>query len=180
MTPSDHDLLNLALNTDCYKNLDDKEHNKVNLAMQGKPASTPVSNMGKIAFYLARRVFPINITSPPPPPPPPTKRYAPRSYNLASNNSDPRFCCHPEYGVVDKGDHYEDEMGCWYDKDHMFSSGGPGGYRDRTFMVAGLNESNNMNGKEPCEPYVSDTGLNVGGSAGYPGDPANQTGSYHK
>ncbi len=173
MAPSDQDLFNLTVNTDCYKDLDKYEHAKVDKAVAGQPASTPKSNIAKVAFYLARRLHPV---TPPPPPPPPTKRYAPRTHNLGTNDQDPRFCCKPEYGVVDKGSYYEDEMGCQYDKEHMFSIGGPGGYRQRDYMVPGLKGAESMDGLEPCDPY-SANGISV---PPYPGDPIQQTGSYHR
>lgn len=108
--------------------------------------------------------------------PSPIKRYAPRTHNLGAADQDPRFCCKPEYGVVDKGSYYEDEMGCWYDKEHMWSIGGPGGYRDRNYMVPGLKGAESMDGMEPCDPY-SANGISV---PPYPGDPYAQTGSYHR
>lgn len=175
MAPSDQNLLDLVLATDCYKELDATEHHKVDLAVQGKPASTPRSNIAKVAFYLARRLHPVQGTEPPPPPPPPppTKRYAPRTHNLGGRDQDPRFCCKPEYGVRDMGDHYEDEMGCKYDKDHMLNIDG---LRDRNYMVPGLKGADSMDGLEPCDPYTIDGVTHPP----YPGDPYQQTGSYHR
>ena len=59
MPPSDQDLLNLTLDTDCYRELDSTEKGKVDKAVAGKPAATPRSNIGKVAFYLARRLHPV-------------------------------------------------------------------------------------------------------------------------
>ena len=66
MAPSDQDLLNLTMATECYLDLDDQEHNKVNKALKGEKASTPRSNIAKVAFYLARRLHPVGSTPPPP------------------------------------------------------------------------------------------------------------------
>jgi len=179
MAPSDQDLLNLTVNTDCYKELDDAEHNKVNKAIAGLPASTPRSNIAKVAFYLARRIHPVQTNPPPPPPPPPpTKRYAPRTHNLGGRDQDPRFCMKPEYGVTRinhpiHGDCYQDEMGCIYDIDHGLNVDGT---RDRTYIVPGLKGADSMDGMEPCDPY-SANGISV---PPYPGDPIAQTGSYHR
>jgi hypothetical protein len=96
-------------------------------------------------------------TAPPPPPPPPTKRYAPRTHNLGGGGQDPRFCMKPEYGVVDKGTHYKDEMGVKYDKEHGLNTDG---LRDRNRMVPGLKGADSMDGLEPCDPY-SANGISV-------------------
>ncbi len=65
MAPTDQDLLYLTMDTDCYMDLDATEHKKVDNAIKGLPASTPRSNIGKVAFYLARRLHPV---VPPPAP----------------------------------------------------------------------------------------------------------------
>lgn len=93
--------------------------------------------------------------APPPPPPPTTKKYAPRTHNLGGHDQDPRFCMKPEYGVVDKGDHYEDEMGAKYDKEHGLNTDGK---RDRARMVYGLKGADSMDGLEPCDPYLGPDG----------------------
>ncbi len=105
---------------------------------------------------------------------PPVKRYAPRTHNLGGRDQDPRFCCKPEYGVVDKGSYFEDEMGCTYTKEPYGTN--PDGRRDRTYIVPGLKGADSMDGMEPCDPY-SANGISV---PPYPGDPIAQTGSYHR
>lgn len=88
MPPSDQNLLDLTLQTDCYEELDDTEKGKVNKALAGKPASTPRSNIGKVAFYLARRLHPL---PPPDQPDPAVKKVAPR-VAYKDGGSDARFC----------------------------------------------------------------------------------------
>lgn len=173
---------NLGINTNCFRALDKIDQSKVTRRRQGEYTTQPRSNYGRVLWdiaWLAHLEDLSNVPPPDPPDPPPVenkKRYAPRTHNLGGRDQDPRFCCKPEYGVVDKGTHYEDEMGCWYDKEHMFSIGGPGGYRDRAYMVPGLKGADSMDGMEPCDPY-SANGISV---PPYPGDPYLQTGSYHR
>lgn len=116
----------------------------------------------------------IRAESPVDPPPPTGKRYAPRTHNLGGRDQDPRFCCKPEYGVVDKGSYFEDEMGCRYSKEPYGLSAD--GRRDREFIVPGLKGADSMDGAEPCDPYAAN-GISV---PPYPGDPIAQTGSYHR
>ncbi len=170
---------NLGINTDCFRELDSIDRSKVTRRRLGEYTTQPRSNYGRVLWdiaWLAHLEDLSNVPDPEQPDPPPpvnTKRYAPRTHNLGGRDQDPRFCCKPEYGVVDKGDHYEDEMGCKYDKDHMLNIDG---LRDRAYMVPGLKGADSMDGLEPCDPY-SANGISV---PPYPGDPIAQTGSYHR
>lgn len=110
--------------------------------------------------------------------PTPVRSYAPRTHNRGGHDQDPRFCCKPEYGVkvIDDPIHgrvYQDMMGCIYDLEHMMNLDG---LRDRNFIVSGLKGADSMDGMEPCDPY-SANGISV---PPYPGDPIQQTGSYHR
>ena len=175
---------NLGINTDCFRALDKTDQSKVTRRRQGEYTTQPRSNYGRVLWDIAWLAHLEDLSHVPPPDPPdpeptPQKRYAPRTHNLGSHNQDPRFCCKPEYGVQTVnhptyGTCYQDEMGCCYDLDHMLNLDG---LRDRNYMVAGLNAADNMNSKEPCDSYVSDTGVSV---PPYPGDPYAQTGSYHR
>jgi hypothetical protein len=173
----------MQVSSKCYKetvNLQDKS--KVNRRRKGETTTQPASNLARVAWELGYRAHLDEASVPTPQPPnPPTlgKRYAPRTYNLGNRDQDPRFCCRPEYGVQttthpQHGLVYIDEMGCIYDMDHMFNLDG---LRDRNYRVDGLNAADNMNQLEPCDPYNSDTGLHL---PPYPGDPIQQTGSYHR
>lgn len=179
-------LYDLGLNTDCYRALDKTDQSKITRRRQGDYTTQPRSNYGRVLWELGYRAFQDEHPTSPPVPeppqiPPPTlgKRYAPRAYNLGNRDQDPRFCCRPEYGVKTvthplHGVVFQDEMGCIYDMDHMFNLDGQ---RDRRYTVDGLNAADNMNQLEPCDPYISETGLHV---PPYPGDPIQQTGSFHR
>lgn len=161
----------------CYvETVNKADKNKVKKARAGTNPTTPSALIAQVAAELGLRAYEAESHEPPPPPPPPppTKRYAPRTHNLGNRDQDPRFCCRPEYGVVDKGDHYEDEMGCKYTKEPYGTN--PDGTRDRTYIVPGLKGADSMDGMEPCDPY-SANGISV---PPYPGDPYLQTGSYHR
>jgi len=85
---------------------------------------------------------------PPPPPPPEPAKVAPRTYNLGTNDSDPRFCT---AGLSrNASGHLADEFS-EYDDDGR-SLGG----RDRNRMVPGLKVANEMDHRGPCDPYTKD------------------------
>lgn len=170
---SDTEMYDKLTKAKCYVdtvNAPDKV--KVKKARAGTNPTTPSSLIAQVAAELGLRAH--KAEPPPLPPPPLVKQYAPRTHNLGGRDQDPRFCCKPEYGVVDKGSYYEDEMGCKYSKEPYGLS--IDGGRDRNFMVPGLKGADSMDGAEPCDPY-SANGISV---PPYPGDPANQTGSYHR
>jgi hypothetical protein len=152
MAPSDQDLLDLTVKTDCYKELDDTEHHKVDLAMQGKPASTPRSNIARVAFYLARRLHPVQTEPPPPPPPPPPPGvdktlHAPLAYNQAPGGEpSARYNVHINCRS-DGGSGFFDNGGVHYDE-----GGRCLGERD-TVHVEGLKDANMMDGKESWDSY---------------------------
>ena len=107
----------------------------------------------------------IGTTSPPPPPPPPpptTPGYAPRAYNTGTNLSDARFCMDSRWGVVRDGAGFRDAMGVTYDE-----GGRDLGGRSK-LSVPELKPANEMDGRDPCDPYVGPTGRTIGGAAGYP------------
>lgn len=84
---------------------------------------------------------------PPPPPPPPETDYAPRTYNIGSRNQDPRFCV---TGLTRRADGLlVDGEGVLYDDSGLNVDG----RRDRTKIVAGLKPADEMDGREPCDPY---------------------------
>lgn len=152
MAPSDRDLYNLTVNTDCYKDLDDQEHNKVNKAIAGLPASTPRSNIAKVAFYLARRMVPVHTDPPPPPPPPPPSNpwdsgYAPRAYNMGSAGQNCKFNVKINCTLRPDGN-YEDKNGIVY-QDNGLCKGG----RSETPPINGLKPSDMSDGLEPWEAY---------------------------
>lgn len=167
----------LGLNTDCFRALDRTDQSKVTRRRQGQYTTQPRSNFGKVLWDIAYLAWVDEQFIPPdpeePPPPTNTKRYAPRTHNLGGRDQDPRFCMKPEYGVKDMTTHYEDEMGCKYDKEHGLNTDGT---RQRDYMVPGLKGADSMDGMEPCDPY-SANGISV---PPYPGDPIMQTGSYHR
>lgn len=169
---SDTQMYDKLTKSKCYiETVNTTDKNKVKKARAGTNPTTPSSLIAQVAAELGLRAHAQEI---PPPPPPPAKRYAPRTHNLGGRDQDPRFCCKPEYGVVDKGDYYEDEMGCKYTKEPYGTNFD--GLRDRAYMVPGLKGADSMDGMEPCDPY-SANGISV---PPYPGDPIAQTGSYHR
>jgi len=152
MAPSDQDLLDLTVKTDCYKQLDDTEHRKVDLAMQGKPASTPRSNIAKVAFYLARRLHPVQTEPPPPPPPPPQEQpwdsgYPPRAYNMGSRGQNCIFNVHINCTQRSDGK-YVDQHGLVYSDSGLCDGG-----RSETPDIPGLKASDMKDQKEPWESY---------------------------
>jgi len=159
MAPSDKDLFTLTVNTDCYRELDDAEHNKVNLAMQGKPASTPRSNIGKVAFYLARRIWPVNPSPPPPPPIDPKTIYFPRTFNK-EGTSDARFCVSrtsPAYSHEESPDRIFDKGGGVYNLNGLCDGG-----RDPDFIAkwpdgTPLRGAKSMDSFGPCDLYDGHT-----------------------
>jgi hypothetical protein len=148
MAPSDQNLLDLVLDTDCYRKLDSVEKAKVAKALKGEVASTPRSNIGKVAFYLARRLHPVGST--PPPPDPAASGYAPQAYNKGSSGQDARYnvlinCTRHNDGS------YEDKKGVLYDDGGRVKAGG----QDRSGQhIDGLKPADQMDNKEPWEPYV--------------------------
>jgi hypothetical protein len=150
MAPSDQDLLDLTINTNCFKNLDLAERNKVKKAIAGQPASTPRSNIAKVAFYLARRLHPVAPSDPGPTPPPPAQPwdsgYAPQSYNRGSSGQDARFNIRINCEQLANGD-YRDKRGVVYTDGGLDRGGRTGSY------VAGLKPADEMDGREPWEAY---------------------------
>lgn len=147
MAPSDQDLLNLTIETDCYKELDDMEHHKVDLAMQGKPASTPRSNIARVAFYLARRLHPVQTTPDPPPPSDPwDSGYPPMAYN-ASAKGNAKYNVRINCSRVGDND-WRDAHGLSYDDSGLCRGG-------RTEQhVDGLKSSDETDGREPWDAYA--------------------------
>ena len=173
---SDTEMYDKLTKAKCYiDTVNTADKNKVKKARAGTNPTTPSSLIAQVAAELGLRAHEQEAPPPPPPPPPPpAKRYAPRTHNLGGRDQDPRFCCKPEYGVVDHGSYFEDEMGCTYTKEPYGTN--PDGRRDRAYMVPGLKGADSMDGAEPCDPY-SANGISV---PPYPGDPIAQTGSYHR
>jgi len=173
---TDTECFDKLTHSDCYvKTVNQADKNKVTKARAGTNPTTPAADIAKVAAELGLRAHAADAPPPPPPPPPPpVKRYAPRTHNLGGRDQDPRFCCKPEYGVVDMGTHYVDEMGCTYTKEPYGTN--PDGTRDRNFIVAGLKGADSMDSMEPCDTYTNN-GVTY---PPYPGDPIAQTGSYHR
>ena len=83
--------------------------------------------------------------TPPPPPPPPPGKYAPQTYNKGSNGQDARYCT---AGLPKIGPYFVDEMGCRYDDKGLEVDG-----RRTGKFVAGLKPADEMDQREPCDPY---------------------------
>jgi hypothetical protein len=133
-------------------------------AIPKRPDGTPIKAWNEFAVFaqeLHERVAWLEANGPgpepepepePEPQPTPKPRLAPRTYNLASNNADPRFCVQSP-GVTRRSDGvYVDEGGYEYNGDGM-NTGGK--WRDRTHIVAGLKPANEMDGRSACDPYGS-------------------------
>lgn len=176
---SDVEAFDKLTKSECYQNtVNSADKNKVNKARAGTNPTTPSSLIGQVAAELGLRAHAAEQgqTTPPPPPPPPDntkKRYAPRTHNTTSRGN-ARYCMKPEYGVVDHGSYFEDEMGVRYSKEP--SGLDDSGLRDDSYIVPGLKGSDSMDGLEPCDSYTIDGHT----YPPYPGDPYLQTGSYHR
>ena len=179
---SDVEAFDKLTKSECYQNtVNSADKNKVNKARAGTNPTTPSSLIGQVAAELGLRAYAAEQgqTTPPPPPvdpPPPDntkKRYAPRTHNTTSRGN-ARYCMKPEYGVVDHGSYFEDEMGVRYSKEP--SGLDDSGLRDDSYIVPGLKGSDSMDGLEPCDSYTIDGHT----YPPYPGDPYLQTGSYHR
>lgn len=86
---------------------------------------------------------------PDPDPEPDPLVYAPRTYNIGSRNQDPRFCT---AGLQQRTDGlFVDAQGVLYDTQGLNVDG----RRDRNKIVAGLKPADEMDGREPCDPYNS-------------------------
>lgn len=156
MAPSDQDLLNLTMDTDCYRELDSTEKGKVQKALNAEKASTPRSNIGKVAFYLARRLHPVAVDPPPPPPPPPpVKKYAPLAYNSGTGPNNTGLGKEPSarYNIRINCTRIHDDL--YVDGEGLSYDGGGRQKGGRTEnYVPGLKFANSMDGKEVYETYT--------------------------
>jgi hypothetical protein len=106
---------------------------KVSRRRAGERTQLPSARLGRAAWRVAALLTPLV------PPPPPPRLLAPQTYNRGSSGQDARYCT-KESGNPDGG-------GFSYD------SGGRslGGRSGNT--VAGLKPADEMDGREPCDPY---------------------------
>ena len=81
---------------------------------------------------------------PPPPPPPPVPLLAPQTYNKGSSGQDARYCT---TGLQKTGPYFVDGGGYLYDDKGLCLGGRSGN------PVAGLKPADEMDGREPCDPY---------------------------
>jgi hypothetical protein len=84
----------------------------------------------------------VPVDPPDDPPPPPAVKLAPQTYNKGSSGQDARYCT-KESGNPDAGGFHYDDGGR--------SLGGRTGN-----PVAGLKPADQMDGREPCDPYTHD------------------------
>jgi len=105
------------------------DKSKVARRRAGERTELPSARLARAAWRVAALLSPLV----PPPPPPPTLN--PQTYNKGSSGQDARYC-------VTKDDGYR------------YDSGGReiDGRRSGKF-VAGLKPADEMDGREPCDPY---------------------------
>ncbi len=108
------------------------DKSKVNRAINGIKTEKPSAKLAQAAWELARRINP---------PAPPVQTLAPQTYNRGSSGQDARYCT-AESGNPDGGGYRYDSGGR--------SLGGRSGN-----PVAGLKPADEMDGREPCDPYGS-------------------------
>jgi hypothetical protein len=82
---------------------------------------------------------------PPPPPPPPTVLPAPQTYNKGSRGQDARYCI---AGLSNANGVFTDAKGYRYDGQGLELDGRRSGN-----PVAGLKPADEMDGRDPCDPY---------------------------
>jgi hypothetical protein len=131
MAATDRQIFDLIIDSVGYKTtVGPTDKSKVTRAINGIRTERPSSKLGQAAWELARRINP---------PPPPVQTLAPQTYNKGSSGQDARYCTR-ESGNPDGGGFHYDSGGR--------SLGGRSGN-----PVAGLKPADEMDGREPCDPY---------------------------
>jgi hypothetical protein len=105
---------------------------KVSRRRAGERTELPSARLARAAWRVAALLSPL---VPPPPPPPPTTKLNPQTYNKGSSGQDARYCV-------------------THDDGYRYDSGGReiDGRRSGKF-VPGLKPADEMDGREPCDPY---------------------------
>lgn len=105
------------------------DKSKVTRRRAGERTQLPSSRLGRAAWRVAALLSPL---APPPPPPP---KLNPQTYNKGSSGQDARYCV-------------------THDDGYRYDSGGReiDGRRSGKF-VPGLKPADEMDNREPCDPY---------------------------